>query len=134
MKNVNTSTKKLASFSDEYDDESTTEFHIVGTIEPGEDDRHPRYRITDVTVSPIDEEDDEDEEPVVRRIQTLRRQENGNIERSVVKRRRADDDDGEFADSAGYDEHPELDDTEDLRDDDGDETIMSCIQKSIRRR
>ncbi len=145
MRNVNNSTKKLAGYSGE-DEELPFEFHITGTIKPGDDDGHPRYRITDVIVSPTDEDDldhdvdgedeVEEDEPVVR-INKLRHKENVNTERSIVKKKRSEEPDDDDDDD-GYNEHPELDDTEDLDpdedDDDGDRTIMSCIQKSILRR
>jgi len=143
MVKTNTTSRKATS---ETGDELPFEFHIVGTIKPGDDDRHLRYRITDVIVSPtdeddleleVDEEEVEEDEPVVR-INKLRKEieETGN-RRAVKKKRREEPDDDE--DDDGYNEHPELDDTEELddsdeSDDDGDRTIMSCIQKSILRR
>jgi hypothetical protein len=150
MKSVNTSTKRLTRTSDE-DEDLPFEFHITGTIRPGDDDRHPRYQITDVMVSPTDEEDpdhdvdgEEEEDEPVARLNKLLRKKNGDTERSVVRKKRRQDDDqddenDEVTESRGrYDTDPSLDDTEDLPDDesdedddDGDETIMSCIQKSM---
>jgi hypothetical protein len=147
MKSVNTSTKRLTRTPDE-DEESQFEFHITGMIEPGTGDRSPRLKIGNVSVHPVEDEEepeeelediDEDDEPVVR-INKLRRKENGDTDRSIVKKKRRQNDDGDGEDdedeSRGlYDTDPDLDDTEDLpddaEDDDGDETIMSCIQRSM---
>jgi hypothetical protein len=131
------------------DEELPFEFHITGTIKTGDDDRHPRYQITDVRVSPTDEDDldhdvdgddeVEDDAPAIR-ISKLRHKESGSTDRRVVKKKRRQDDDDEEPeeeeeDSGLYYTDPRLDDTESLDDwDDGDETIMSCIQKSMVRR
>ena len=63
---------------------------------------------------------------------SVRHKENVNTERSIVKKKRSEEPDDDDDDD-GYNEHPELDDTEDLDpdedDDDGDRTIMSLYPK-----
>ncbi len=142
MVKTNTPSKKLPSYSGE-DDELPFEFHITGTIKPGDDDGHPRYRITDVIVSPTDdlEEEQEDleeeDEPVVR-INKLRKEIKDTVNRRLVKKKLReepdDDEDSEDSDEDGSYDSENLTDEDWETSDDGGETIMSCIQKSVMRR
>ncbi|MGA2917945.1 hypothetical protein [Methanoregula sp.] len=137
MKTVNTSTKKLIRFSGE-DDETPVELRIVLSVTPGDDEHAPLYEISNVAISPVDEDRDPEEsdtdeqvDELLAKINELRRKETGNSGRRIVRKKRRvedrDDEDDDDQDDDSYDSESLTD--ADWEDDDTEE-LVSVTQRA----
>ena len=120
------------------DEETPIELRIICSVSPGDGVNRPHCRITNVAVSPADEDvEDRDEknddelDDLLTRIEKLRRKENGEPEPRVAKKhekkKKKDDSDDESDDQ---DRDDEDEDEENENDDDEESEILECITKS----